>query len=134
MNIQTVKSAPSILKSFLLWLMVIVIWAVTLMLMGFVSGTMWFFLRKGFIAGLSAMLLLFGCSNFIRPTSVNGDEVSLRYDTLANPWPSVVKRAEELCGSPVETVAKWDNIGTRGATFKCTRPIAKPSDKQEMEG
>lgn len=100
-------------------------WVGILLAVGTILGTSWFFLRKGFMVGFAAMLLLLGCANMIRPTMVTRDTVSLSYDTLGNNWDSVVVKAQKLCGSEVEVLGKWDNIGRRGATFKCVRSTAK---------
>lgn len=87
--------------------------------------------KLGFISAMTrllgfaaACLLLFGsvgCLNTIRPTSMTEDEVSLTYDTLMNSWDSVQERANELCQGRAVVMRKWDNIGTRGATFRCDK-------------
>ena len=74
------------------------------------------------IIALTVAVLIAGCANTIRPQHVTKDEISLQYDTVLNSLETATARADEHCaqfGKKAELISQWDNIGTRGATFRC---------------
>ena len=65
---------------------------------------------------------LAGCAALVKPMHVTPDEISIQYDAVQNTFGQAQAKADAHCaqtGRQAQVISQWDNVLTRGATFRC---------------